>query len=190
METYVSTDIEADGPIPGGNSMLSVGSAAYTAAKELLGTFMANLETLPAAVADPKTDNLLAIASTGTISLLAGNLGSGIEPIFGIETIRNVPDAEGKQQQLQVTDYAYAQRPALQKGPARLPDYFIHQDAIPPEDHLLMQAALQPYVDGAISKTIRLPESSFRASVPAVLESAHSLRVKGVRSSGKARAPA
>jgi hypothetical protein len=55
LEIYVSTDIEADGPIPGPNSMLSFGSAAYTRKKELLGTFTANLHTLPAATADPKT---------------------------------------------------------------------------------------------------------------------------------------
>ena len=55
MEIYVSTDVETDGPIPGPNSMLSFGSAAYTAGKELLGTFSANLETLPGAAADPKT---------------------------------------------------------------------------------------------------------------------------------------
>jgi hypothetical protein len=54
-EIYVSTDVEADGPIPGPNSMLSFGSAAYTAGKELIGTFSANLETLPGATADPKT---------------------------------------------------------------------------------------------------------------------------------------
>lgn len=55
MEIYVSTDVEADGPIPGQNSMLSFGSAAYTADKKLLGTFSANLETLPGASPDPKT---------------------------------------------------------------------------------------------------------------------------------------
>jgi hypothetical protein len=54
-EIYVSTDVEADGPIPGVNSMLSFGSAAYLADKTLVGTFTANLETLPGAVADPKT---------------------------------------------------------------------------------------------------------------------------------------
>jgi hypothetical protein len=54
-EIYVSTDVEADGPIPGPNSMLSFGSAAYTADKNLLGTFTANLLTLPHAAADPKT---------------------------------------------------------------------------------------------------------------------------------------
>ncbi|MCB1053495.1 MAG: exonuclease [Acidobacteria bacterium] len=55
MEIYVSTDIEADGPIPGPNSMLSFASAAFTAQKELLGTFEANLETLEGAQGDPKT---------------------------------------------------------------------------------------------------------------------------------------
>jgi hypothetical protein len=54
-EIYVSTDIEADGPIPGPNSMLSFGSAAYRADKALVGTFSRNLETLPGATPDPKT---------------------------------------------------------------------------------------------------------------------------------------
>jgi hypothetical protein len=53
-EIYVSTDVEADGPIPGPHSMLSFGSAAYTANKTLLATFSANLETLPGATPDPK----------------------------------------------------------------------------------------------------------------------------------------
>lgn len=55
VEIFVSTDIEADGPIPGDNSMLSFASAAYTADKRLLSTFAANLETLPGAKPDPKT---------------------------------------------------------------------------------------------------------------------------------------
>jgi len=55
-EIYVSTDIEADGPIPGPHSMLSFGSAAYLADKTLVGTFERNLETLPDASPDPKTE--------------------------------------------------------------------------------------------------------------------------------------
>ncbi|MCB0324522.1 MAG: 3'-5' exoribonuclease [Bdellovibrionales bacterium] len=54
-EIYVSTDIEADGPIPGQNSMLSFGSAAYLADKTLVATFSANLALLPKATPDPKT---------------------------------------------------------------------------------------------------------------------------------------
>lgn len=54
-EIYISTDIEADGPIPGPHSMLSIGSAAYTAGKVLVSTFSANLEALPGAQPHPKT---------------------------------------------------------------------------------------------------------------------------------------
>ena len=54
MEIYVSTDIEADGPIPGPNSMLSLGSAAYLTDKTLVASFEANLELLPGARGDPK----------------------------------------------------------------------------------------------------------------------------------------
>jgi hypothetical protein len=55
QEIYISTDIESDGPIPGPNSMLSFGSAAFTGSGALLSTFSANLETLPGASPDPKT---------------------------------------------------------------------------------------------------------------------------------------
>lgn len=55
QEIYVSTDIEADGPIPGPHSMLSFASAAYTAEKQLVGTFSCNLRTLPDAKPDPRT---------------------------------------------------------------------------------------------------------------------------------------
>ena len=54
-EIYVSTDVEADGPIPGPHSMLSFGSAAYRADKTLVSTFAANLETLPGATGHPDT---------------------------------------------------------------------------------------------------------------------------------------
>jgi hypothetical protein len=54
-EIYVSTDVESDGPIPGPHSMLSFASAAYRPDKTLLGTFAANLETLPGATGHPDT---------------------------------------------------------------------------------------------------------------------------------------
>lgn len=55
IEIYVSTDVEADGPIPGPHSMLTVASAAYRSDKTLIATFSANLETLPGAAPDPRT---------------------------------------------------------------------------------------------------------------------------------------
>src|SRR3989339_12574 len=54
-EIYVSTDVEADGPIPGINSMLSFGSAAYRLDKTIVSTFEANLDLLPSAIPCPKT---------------------------------------------------------------------------------------------------------------------------------------
>lgn len=56
VEIYVSTDVEADGPIPGPHSMLSFGSAPYTAQKSLVGAFSRNVETLPNATPDARTD--------------------------------------------------------------------------------------------------------------------------------------
>lgn len=55
FETYVSTDVDADGPIPGPHSMSSFASAAHTEDKQLLNTFTANLETLPGTQGHPKT---------------------------------------------------------------------------------------------------------------------------------------
>lgn len=55
QEIYISTDVEADGPIPGPNSMLSFGSAAFLADGTMTGTFSRNLETLEGAQADPDT---------------------------------------------------------------------------------------------------------------------------------------
>src|SRR5262249_45807076 len=54
-EIYVSTDVEADGPIPGPHSLLSFASAAYRADKSLVGTFAANLHLLPGAAGGPQT---------------------------------------------------------------------------------------------------------------------------------------
>lgn len=55
MEVYGSTDVEADGPIPGPHSMLSFGSAAYLADKTLLRIIHANLDKLPGATGHPDT---------------------------------------------------------------------------------------------------------------------------------------
>ena len=54
-EIYVSTDVEADGPIPGPHSMLCFGSAAYLPDKTIVSTFSANLELLPGASGHPDT---------------------------------------------------------------------------------------------------------------------------------------
>jgi ribonucleoside-diphosphate reductase alpha chain len=126
-----------------------------------------------------RNSHLLAIAPAGSISLLAGNLSSGIEPIFGPETLRRVRDSDGRRRDFRLTDYAYAAWRARRAGNGALPDAFLDWHSLTPRDHLLMQAALQPYVDGAISKTVMLPHAAAPASVMETFASAYELGLKG-----------
>ena len=102
---------------------------------------------------------LTSIAPTGTISLLAGNVSSGIEPVFGFAYRRRVLGSDGTAHEEEVEDFAYrAFRDRF--GPAtRLAETFVIADQLMPAAHLAMQAALQPFVDSAISKTINCPEA-------------------------------
>ncbi len=122
---------------------------------------------------------LTSIAPTGTISLLAGNVSSGIEPVFDLIYRRRVLGKSGATHEEEVEDYAHALF-RRQFGPAtRLPDTFVRAGDLKPHEHLLMQAALQPHVDSAISKTINCPEDiSFDAFKEVYLE-AHALGLKG-----------
>jgi len=127
-----------------------------------------------------RNSHLLAIAPAGSISLLARNVSSGIEPMFGIETLHRVRQADGGHRNFQVTNHAYAEWCARQGGSgAAKPGFFVEADSIAPRDHLLMQAAIAPYVDGAVSKTISLPRDFPMASVPEIFETAHLLGLKG-----------
>ncbi|MDZ7804973.1 adenosylcobalamin-dependent ribonucleoside-diphosphate reductase [Thiohalophilus sp.] len=104
-----------------------------------------------------RNSHLLAIAPTGTISLLAGNVSSGIEPVYDLQAHRRVLNQDGTFIDFQVSDYAW-RRWQQENSDTPLPDYFQTALHIAPEDHLAMQARLQPYVDNAISKTINVPQ--------------------------------
>ncbi len=104
-----------------------------------------------------RNSHLLAIAPTGTISLLANNVSSGLEPVFDFSYRRRVLEVDGSYTEYQLEDYAY--RLWRQRHPgAALPPAFVDARSLAPEVHLRMQAAVQPYVDNAISKTINIPE--------------------------------
>ncbi|RMD77968.1 MAG: adenosylcobalamin-dependent ribonucleoside-diphosphate reductase [Gammaproteobacteria bacterium] len=106
-----------------------------------------------------RNSHLLAIAPTGTISLLAGNVSSGLEPIFEADYLRRVLDPEGEgYTEYRVTDYAVALWRRLQGRRDGVPPAFVEARELDPREHLAMQAALQPCVDQAISKTINVPE--------------------------------
>jgi ribonucleoside-diphosphate reductase alpha chain len=125
-----------------------------------------------------RNSHLLAIAPAGSISLLAHNVSSGIEPVFGIETVHRLQDPEGGHRNFHVTDGAYAMWRALHPSQDK-PLAFVEADAIAPRDHLLMQAALAPYVDGAIAKTISLPRGFAKGGIAEIFATAHVLGLKG-----------
>jgi ribonucleoside-diphosphate reductase alpha chain len=120
---------------------------------------------------------LTSIAPTGTISLLAGNVSSGIEPIFSVSYDRKILLADGTHRIEPMVDYAMAQwRGSGRKGK---PPALVTVDDLTPDDHLNMQAALQPYVDSSISKTINVPEHLPFAEFVSVYEKAYALGLKG-----------
>ena len=110
-----------------------------------------------------RNSHLTSIAPTGTISLYAGNVSSGIEPVFAYEYTRKVLQKDGSKTEELVQDYAvkaYWEWFGKDSSghPDDLPDYFVSAQTLSPEAHLKMQAAAQKWVDSSISKTINLPE--------------------------------
>jgi ribonucleoside-diphosphate reductase alpha chain len=99
---------------------------------------------------------LTSIAPTGTISLFAGNVSSGIEPIFATSYTRKVLQPDGTRTEEEVVDYA-VQMWRDMNGDADLPDHIVTAQDLAPLDHVRMQAAAQPWVDSSISKTINVP---------------------------------
>jgi len=100
---------------------------------------------------------LTSVAPTGTISLFAGNVSSGIEPVFAHAYTRKVLQKDGSRTEEEVVDYA-VQMWRDRNGDAALPDHFVSAQTLDPMDHVRMQAAAQKWVDSSISKTINCPE--------------------------------
>ena len=100
---------------------------------------------------------LTSIAPTGTISLYAGNVSSGIEPVFAYAYTRKVLQKDGSRTEEEVVDYA-VQLWREKFGDTELPEYFVNAQTLAPLEHVKMQAAAQKWVDSSISKTINCPE--------------------------------
>lgn len=114
------------------------------------------------------------IAPTGTISLYAGNVSSGIEPVFAYAYKRKVLLPDGGRTEEEVVDYA-VQLWRDRMGDADFPDYFVNAQTLSPKAHVKMQAAAQKWIDSSISKTINCPEDiSFEAFKDVYLEAWHS----------------
>lgn len=125
-----------------------------------------------------RNSHLTAIAPTGTISLLAGNISSGLEPVYALEYERNLRQADGGIESVRVSDPAYVLF-RKSKGESPLPSSFVTASEVAPEDQLLMQAALQKHVDNAISKTVSVPECLDFDSFASLYERAFELGLKG-----------
>lgn len=107
---------------------------------------------------------LTSIAPTGTISLFADNVSSGLEPVFSFTYTRKVLMPDGERREETVSDHAYREYRKIFGETAELPDYFVTAQNLDPKDHVRMQAAVQKYIDSSISKTINCPEDiSFEA---------------------------
>jgi ribonucleoside-diphosphate reductase alpha chain len=123
---------------------------------------------------------LTSIAPTGTTSLLAGNVSSGIEPVFAYGYTRKIRQADGTTREEQVEDHAmqvWRQVRGDESPPAEL---FVSVQTLSPTDHLTMQAAAQPFIDSSISKTVNCPEDiSFEAFADVYIEGYH-LGCKGL----------
>ena len=123
---------------------------------------------------------LTSIAPTGTTSLLAGNVSSGIEPVFAYTYVRKVRQADGSTREEAVEDQGYSVWKQL-KGDAPPPeDLFVSAQSLTPSDHLAMQAPAQRLIDSSISKTVNCPEDiSFDAFADIYAEAYH-LGCKGL----------
>lgn len=105
--------------------------------------------------------HLISIAPTGTLSVVANNVSSGIEPIFSLSYKRRVKISSDSIrgdyfEEYEVMDYAYKLYREL-KGDGPIPPYFETAYDIKPEDHLEMLKTISYYVDSSVSKTINVP---------------------------------
>jgi ribonucleoside-diphosphate reductase alpha chain len=122
---------------------------------------------------------LTSIAPTGTISLLAGNVSSGIEPVFSLAQQRRILQRNGGRRTERLEDFGYGLWRKT-KGPhAKRPSALVTVDDLTPAVHLAMQAAVQRHVDSSISKTINVPESISFDDFVTVYEDAYRMGLKG-----------
>ena len=125
-----------------------------------------------------RNSHLTAIAPTGTISLLANNISSGLEPMYEYSYSRRVLEIDGTYTEHELTDYAvrlWRER----RGNEKLPAAFVDTRSLAPAAHLGMQAALQPFVDNSISKTINVPREYGFEDFKEIYERAYHLGLKG-----------
>ncbi len=122
---------------------------------------------------------LTSIAPTGTISLLAGNVSSGIEPVFDYAFDRRILQADGTARHERVEDYAHALYRQKFGADTPLTAAFVRAEELSPAEHLAMQAAAQVHIDSSISKTINCPAGIPFEDFKSIYADAYRLDLKG-----------
>lgn len=141
------------------------------------------IAALPASIRDAiaqdgiRNSHLTAIAPTGTISLVVGGVSSGLEPVLAATVRRSILQSDRSKRDFKIV--AHAVERWRQAGHRGHPPAFIGAAEIAPDDHLAMQAALQPFADGAISKTVTIPSGYSFAAFRTIYETAYDKGLKG-----------
>jgi ribonucleoside-diphosphate reductase alpha chain len=126
-----------------------------------------------------RNGTLTTIAPTGTTSMFAGNVSSGIEPIFSTSFTRTITKANGEKSSERVIDYAAWQFAQIYGPKAALPDSFVTVADLSPDDHIAMQAAAQEWIDSGISKTVNCPEDIPFEAFKGIYRAAYDAGCKG-----------
>jgi len=126
-----------------------------------------------------RNSHLLAVAPTGSVSLLANNTSSGLEPVLAFKAVRHVRGADGQMIPFEVEDAACHDYRSIMGRTASLPSHFVQAVDVSAEDQLQLMATAQGCVDNGISKTVRLPSSANSQEHGAVLHRAWRLGLKG-----------
>ncbi|MCW3845993.1 adenosylcobalamin-dependent ribonucleoside-diphosphate reductase [Sphingomonas sp. LB-2] len=123
---------------------------------------------------------LTSIAPTGTTSLLAGNVSSGIEPVFAYSYTRRIREPDGSTREEPVEDHAFRLWKRLRGNETPPPELFVSAQTLGAADHLTMQAAAQELIDSSISKTINVPEDIAFADFADIYAEGYRLGCKGM----------
>ena len=106
-----------------------------------------------------RNSHLLSIAPTGTISLsFADNASNGIEPPFSWTYTRKKRMPDNTMREFAVEDHAWRRYKAEGGNTEKLPPWFVTALEISARSHEEMVAAVAPFIDTSISKTVNVPE--------------------------------
>jgi ribonucleoside-diphosphate reductase alpha chain len=139
-------------------------------------------DDVQAAIAEKGIRNglLTSVAPTGTISIFADNVSSGLEPVFSFTYKRTVLMPDGSRREEDVSDYAFRLYRREYGENTALSDAFVDAQSLTPADHVRMQATVQAYIDSAVSKTVNVPEDIDFEAFKDVYTAAYDQGCKGI----------